>query len=132
MADYEIVGTPFAQAATISLSQGDLKKQETVYTIPDNQLLIIECIGINSFLQPQQEILTAIMPVLDGGLTVYPVPVIGTLDSPDDPQFPFRRFGGQQLVLYANERVDITVVRNSADGEALIEFNISGRLLEPV
>jgi hypothetical protein len=74
----------------------------------------------------------AIMPVFDGGLNVYLITVLGSTSSPDDPNFPFRRFGSQQLLLYANERVDVTAVRSSTTGEALVEFNVSGRLLFPV
>ena len=131
MTDYGILGTPFTLASAISMTQGEFSKQETLYTIPEDRLFIIEYIGIGSSLQPQQELSAAIMPVFDGGLTVYPIAVLGTTSS-HNPGMPLRRFGSQQMLLYANDHIDISAVRSSDEGEAHIEFNISGRLLEPV
>lgn len=126
-----IRGNPLAFAKGISMAQGEFSKQENIYTVPEGRLFVIEYIGIASSLQAQQELYTAIMPVYDGGLTVYPVNLPGTGPS-YNPAMPLRRFGSKRLLLYANDRIDVSAVRGNDKGQAQIEFNVSGRLVERV
>jgi hypothetical protein len=133
MTNYGMLGSPLALASALSMAPGEFSKQKTLYTVTDDRLFIIEYIGIHSSLQASQELSAAIMPAFnDGtkvGLTVYPIAISGTGAS-HNPAMPLRRFGSQELLLYANDRVDISALRSSDGGEAHIEFNISGRLLE--
>ena len=126
------LGTPIAFATSLGMSQGEFSKQKTVYTVPAGRMFIIEYIGIHSSLPPDQELSPAILPSFnDGnqtGLTVYPIALPGKGAS-HNPNMPLRRFGSQQLLLYANHSVDISAIRSSVEGEASVEFNISGRLV---
>jgi hypothetical protein len=128
MDDYGLLGVPFARASAVGIPSGEFAVQETFYTVPENSLLVIEYVGIGASLRDQEELYTTIMPVFDSGLTVYPIALPGKAAS-HHPDMPLRLFGGQRVLLYANERVDISAVRSGTEGEAHIEFNISGRLL---
>jgi hypothetical protein len=130
MTDYGSMGTPVAMATAISLDPGIVSDQKPIYAVPSGQLFIIEYIGIGASLQPHQELCAAVLPVFDGGLTVYPIVTPGKSNS-HNPQMPLRRFGSQQVLLYADQRVEISAFRSDAADEAHIEFNLSGRLVTP-
>lgn len=131
MPGYELIGTPFSIAYIINLVAGESSKQETVCAIPNDQLLIIENIGISSFLQSTQELMVSVMPVFDSALTVYPIALAGAISSPQSVEKPLRRFGSQLVRLYANIRVYVSVMRSSTEGKAQIEVNLTGRIIEP-
>ena len=125
---YGSMGTPIAMAGAISLSPGQWSDQMEIYTVPSGQLFVIEFVSIAASLQPQQEICAAIMPVFDGGLTTYSIVTPGKTNS-HNPQMPVRRFGSQSVLLYANQRIEISAIRSDDANEGHVEFNISGRLL---
>jgi hypothetical protein len=130
MTDYGSMGTPVAIAGAISLNPGQWSDQREMYTVPSGQLFIIEFVSIAASLQPQQDLCAAILPVFDGGLTTYSIMTPGKTNS-HNTQMPLRRFGSQQVLLYANQRVEVSAIRSDDADGGHVEFNISGRLLVP-
>ncbi len=130
MEDYGLLGKPMTLAKAIVMNPGDFSKQENIFMVPADHLFIIESVGVGASLQEDQTLSSSIMPVLDGGLTVYPLAILGESAS-HNPQMPLRRFGSQYILLYANNRIDIGAFRSNDAGSAQIEFNVSGRLLVP-
>ncbi len=123
-----ITGTPFTQATIIQMDSGEESKQVTLFQGIEDKIVVVESVGINAFLQQGQELVPSIIPISDEGTTVYPIALPGS-SSFSDPELPFRRFGSQQLLLYAN-KIEVSVTRSNTAGKAHIEFNISGRMLD--
>jgi hypothetical protein len=124
-----IEGTPRAIAQILHLADGEESKQETLFQVPDKMLFVIEAVGVNAFLQPNQGLMVSVEPVLDNGAFVFPIALHGE-SFYSQADLPYRRFGSQSLILYADTRIDIIAYRIAANGKAQIEFNVSGRLVE--
>ncbi len=123
-----IVGTPLAIAQILSFDDGEGSKQDTIFQIPEGKWFVMEAVGVNAFLQPNQDLVVFVAPFLDNGAYTFPIVLNGESDSAD-PAYKIRRFGSQSLTLYADGRLDIIASRSVTTGIAHVEFNISGRLV---
>ena len=124
-----IEGKPNAIVRILHLVDGEDRKQETLFEVPDKKLFVIEAVGVNAFLQPNQDLMVTVVPALNAGVSTFPIVLYGeALNS--EPELPCRKFGSQRILLYANTRIDITAFRSAANGKAQVEFNISGRLVD--
>ncbi len=146
MANYGILGTPMSLKFEIEMT-GDIEKGEKYeyskqlevadrYEVPSGHLFVIESVGIYSSLQQNDKLYPSIHSSIredkKGGL-IYPIALLGA-NASHNVKMPLRRFGSQQLLLYANEYVNVSAIRSNDVGEvgrAYIMFNISGRLLGP-
>jgi len=99
--------------------------------MPEGKLLIIHTVGINAFLNTNQDLVTFVEPFLDGGATVFSIVVNGE-SSNSAPSLPLRKFASQNLSLYADTRVDIISSRSATNGAVQVEFNISGKFVDYV
>jgi len=125
-------GRPFHRGAVLNLSPGEKLSEIQLLNIPKNRLFIIEFVGINAFMQRNQQLFVSLGVITDTVGGVYPIVPAGNMASLD-PAFAVRRFGSQRVLLYAdaNSAITITVARDNDNGSAEAIVEVSGRLVMP-
>src|SRR5215475_7333377 len=101
-------GKPFHRGLVINLAQGEKLKEAQLPNIPKNALFIIEFVSINSFLQQNQQPFVSLGVTTDTVTGIYPIVPTGSMAS-TEPAFAVRKFGSQQVLLYADKSTDITI-----------------------
>ncbi|HSF29447.1 MAG TPA: hypothetical protein VLK82_03100 [Candidatus Tectomicrobia bacterium] len=122
---------PFQADELIDLADGDAGKQVTLLTMPRGKRFVIECVGVNAFVQPGQRLFVAVHVTTGDAIGIYPIVPAGS-SSIADPTFPARTFGSQQVRLYADPEtnVDLSVARDDATAGARIFVSLSGMLID--
>jgi hypothetical protein len=122
---------PLQADELIDLAGGETGKQVTLLTMPRGKRFVIECVGVNAFLQPGQKLFVALHVTTGNRIGIYPIVLAGS-STIADPAFPSRTFGSQQVRLYADPEtnVDFSVARDDATGGARIFVSLSGMLMD--
>jgi hypothetical protein len=125
-------GRPFHRGEVINLAQGAKLNETQLSNVPKNRLFVIEFVGINAFLQENQQLFFSLGVTTDSVTGVYPIVPAGSMASLD-PAFAVRRFGSQHVLLYAdaNTGITITLARDNDNGSAEAMVEVSGRLVTP-
>jgi hypothetical protein len=129
-------GSPFHTVGVANLVNTETLTEIKLRT-PLDKLFIVEFVGINGFVQPDQHLFVS----LQVGAGIYPIVLLGVLtnavpiggSTKADPTFPVRRFGSQQLLLYADPGSNITVAvaRDNGNADARVSVDVSGRIITP-
>ena len=125
-------GSPFHTLGVVNLANNETLKEIKLPKAPQNKLLIVEFVGINGFVQPNQHLFVSLEVYTNSVPGIYPIVPIG-VSTIADPTFPTRRFGSQQVLLYADPDSEITVAvaRDNGNAAARVFVDVSGRIVTP-
>jgi len=123
-------GDPFQKGSVVNLNDGEIVKDCTLVTVPQDKRFIIEFVGVNGFAQLGQRLFVAIQATTNGYKGAYPIVLAGR-SRIEDPAFPMRRFGSQQVRLYADPGSDliVTVARHLGRDDARVFVDVCGLLM---
>jgi hypothetical protein len=122
---------PFQVGDLIDLADGESGKQVTLLTMPQGQRFVIECVGVNAFVQPDQRLFVALHVTTGDDSGIYPFVLAGS-STVADPTYPARTFGSQQVRLYADPEMnlELSVPCDDPTAGARIFVSVSGRLVD--
>jgi hypothetical protein len=82
--------------------------------IVKDRLFVVEFVRVNGFVQQNQTLFVSLEVHTNSVPGIYPIVTTGT-STLSDLAFPARRFGGQQVLLYADpeSQVIVTAARHS-------------------
>ena len=125
-------GKPFHTGGVINLADGEGTKDIQLLKIPKDRLFVVEFVGVNGFLQQDQTLFVALEVHTNSLPGTYPIVTNGT-STISDPSFPARRFGSQQILLYADpdSQIVVTAARHNGNADARIFVDLCGRLVKP-
>jgi hypothetical protein len=125
-------GKPFQTGGVINLANGEETKEIQLPRIAKNRLLVVEFVGVNGFVQQNQSLFVSLEVYTNSVPRIYPIVANGT-STISDPALPARRFGSQQVLLYADpdSQIIVTAARDNGNAEARIFVDLSGRLVKP-
>ncbi|MGE0642531.1 MAG: hypothetical protein AB7P24_02545 [Nitrospira sp.] len=122
---------PFQAGAAINLDSGESSKEVVIFAVPAKKRFHVKSLGINGFGQPNQPLFYAVHVTTGSRVGIYPVAPTGVAEI-DEPEFPARYFGSQELTLYADPGSDLifTVARKDTTGNVRVLIDISGILVD--
>lgn len=125
-------GKPFQTGGVINLANGEETKEIQLPNIAKNRLFIVEFVGVNGFVQQNQSLFVSLEVYTNSVPGIYPIVTNGT-STISDPALPARRFGSQQVLLYADtdSQIIVTAARHNGNADARIFVDITGRLVKP-
>ena len=125
-------GKPFHTGGVINLGNGDETKDIQLPKIAKDRLFVVEFVGVNGFLQQNQTLFVALEVHTNSLPGIYPIVTNGT-STISDPSLPARRFGSQQILLYADpdSQIVVTAARHNGNADARIFVDLCGRLVKP-
>jgi hypothetical protein len=123
-------GKPFRTGGIVNLGNNETVKEIQLPKAPGGKLFIAEFVGINAFVQKNQDLFVSLQVITSSGPGIYPIVAAGMMTG-SDPTFPVRRFGSQQLLLYAdaNSEITVAVARNNGTGLARAFIDVCGRIV---
>ena len=83
---------PFQAGVVVSLQDGEASQQPTLVTAPADKWLVLECIGVNAFVQLGQRCVIALEVRTGAHPGIYLIVLLGSLTM-EDPERPVRSFG---------------------------------------
>jgi hypothetical protein len=98
---------------------------------PQGKRVVIECVGVNAFVQPGQRLFVALHVSTGDDICIYPIVLAGS-STIAAPTYPARTFGSQQIRVYADPEtnVDFSVARDNPAAGARIFVSLSGVLID--
>lgn len=117
-----IDGKPFQTGGVINLSNGEETKEIQLPEIAKNRLFVVEFVRLNGFVQQNQTLFVSFEVYTNSVPRIYPIVTTGT-SIISDPALPARRFGSQQVLLYADSDSQIIVTAARDNGNAEVEFS---------
>lgn len=121
---------PFQTGAVINLTAGESGKDVIVCTVPPRQRFEIKFLGINGFGHQNQPLFYAVHVTTRSRVGIYPIALSG-LSEIDEPEFPTRFFGSQEVMLYADPKSNLvfSVARKDTTGNVRVFIDICGLLV---
>jgi hypothetical protein len=125
-------GKPFQTGGVINLANGEETKEIQLPKIAKNRLFVVEFVGVNGFVQQNQTLFVSLEVYTNSVPRIYPIVTTGT-STISDPSLPARRFGSQQVLLYADpdSQIIVTAARDNGNADARIFVDLCGRLVKP-
>lgn len=122
---------PFQAGAAVNLSAGESSKDVVICTVPAKQRFHVKFLGINGFGHPNQPLFYAVHVTTGSRIGIYPVALNGVAEI-DEPEFPARYFGSQEVILYADPGSDLifTVARKDTTGNVRVFIELCGILVD--
>jgi hypothetical protein len=122
---------PFQTGGVINLADREAGTQVTILAVPQGKRFVVECVGVNAFMQPGQKLFAALHVTTAGYVGIYPIALVGS-STIADPTFPARAFGSQQVRFYADPEtnLDFSIARHDATAHARIFISVSGVLID--
>jgi hypothetical protein len=121
---------PFQLGGVLNLANNEEIVEIQLAKIPKNRVFVVECVGVNGFVQNSQTLFVSLEVFTNGVPGIYPLVTNGT-STISDPAFPARRFASQQISLYADpdSQIVVAAARHDAIGTARISVDLCGRLI---
>lgn len=121
---------PFQTGAVVNLSDGESTKDVVVCTVPARKRFDVKFLGINGFGHPNQPLFYAVQVTTRSQVGIYPIALTGVSEI-DEPEFPARFFGSQEMSLYADSKSELifSVARKETTGNVRVFINICGLLV---
>jgi hypothetical protein len=125
-------GSPFHTVGVANLVNTETLTEIKLRT-PLDKLFIVEFVGINGFVQPDQHLFVSLQVKTNTVPGIYPIVLLG-VSTIAEPKFPARRFGSQQVLLYSDPGSDITVAvaRDNGNADARVSVDVSGRIINVI
>ncbi len=111
------MNTCFQTQEVINIDIGSEFSEVIVQNIPGDKMFVIECIGINGFTAKGVDLYIS----LNIDTNIYPISVTGSVPF-NDPDYPWRVFGSQQVRIYVKPGQEITLHAYRKD------INFTGRI----
>jgi hypothetical protein len=122
---------PFQTGAVVNLSDGESGKDVVVCTVPARKRFDVKFLGINGFGHPNQPLFYAVHVTTRSRVGIYPIALTGLAEI-DEPEFPTRLFGSQEVTLYADPKSNLlfSVARKGTSGNVRVFIDICGLLVD--
>lgn len=117
----------FQMQEVVNIDIGKQFNEVVVQNLPSDKLFVIQFIGINGFTTKGIDFFIA----LDIDTIIYPISVAGSVQN-NDPGFPWRIFGSQQVRIYVKpgQKINIHVYRNDINFAVRAFVALSGVLMD--
>jgi hypothetical protein len=122
---------PFQTGAVVNLSEGESSKDVVVCTVPARKRFDLKFLGINGFGHLNQPLFYAVHVTTRSRVGIYPIALTGLAEI-DEPEFPTRFFGSQEVMLCADPKSNLvfSVARKGTTGNVRVFIDISGLLVD--
>lgn len=122
---------PFQAGAVVNLSDGESIKEAVLVTVPRKKRFHTQYLGINGFGHPSQSLFYALHVTTRSRVGIYPIAPSG-ISEIDEPEFPTRYFGSQEVILYADAGSNLifSVARKNTTGNVRVMIDICGLLVD--